>query len=397
MSASKPAAGSGNLTLLACIALCLLAPLSGLAHSGISPILPKISEHFSYVPDADVLVRLMATGLSAAMIFGALVSGLLADRIGQTRLLLAALVVFALTGSAGFWLENIYALLASRILLGVANASAGVLAMALITTRVVEAMRDRWMGFYIVTGNVGSLAFIIAVGALGKIDWRLVFLLYLLALPVALFVALTFKQQSREEVRSQAVAAGGGIPWGMTAFGLLCGAIGTSALVFLPFHLATIGLGGPEKVAPAIMVSMAFGSIFAFSYGWLRKFASATTVFVVGFTVTGIGLLIAAGTTGFAALLIAMAVYGAGFGVVTPNFFATCAAATPPESRARVLGFIRAGFYAGPLAAQPLLEAVLRSFGPTAAVVAIAMLSIAAAAIALMSRKLFVPVEATQS
>ena len=47
-----------------------MGPLSGLAQAALGPILPQITAHFASEPNAGVLVRLMVSGLSAAMIVG---------------------------------------------------------------------------------------------------------------------------------------------------------------------------------------------------------------------------------------------------------------------------------------------------------------------------------------
>ena len=57
MSARKPDARGDHLSLAACIALCLLGPLSGLAQSGLSPIMPQITAHFASDPNADKPAR----------------------------------------------------------------------------------------------------------------------------------------------------------------------------------------------------------------------------------------------------------------------------------------------------------------------------------------------------
>ena len=194
MTSDKQTAGAGAaaLPLLACIALCCLGPLSGLAQGGLSPVMPRITEYFSSEPNAGVLVRLMVSGLSAAMIFGALLSGFLSEKVGQLRLLLVCLVIYGLAGAAGYVLDNLYLIVASRIVLGVVNAAAGVLAMALITTRVAAEGRERWLGFYVVAGTIGTLGFTALIGFVGQFGWRNAFLVYLFALPVAVFLALTF-------------------------------------------------------------------------------------------------------------------------------------------------------------------------------------------------------------
>jgi len=385
------------LPLAACIALCCLGPLSGLAQGGLSPVMPRITEYFASEPNAGVLVRLMISGLSAAMILGALMSGFLSERVGQLRLLLVCLVIYGLSGAAGFVLDNLYLIVASRFVLGVANAAAGVLAMALITTRVAADVRENWLGYYVVAGTIGTLGFTALIGFVGQFGWRNAFLVYLFALPVALFLALTFTAAPDEAPPAEADAGetggGGGIPWTKVLFGLVCGAIGTTTMMYLPFHLAGIGMGSPEQVAAILVFSGIFGAGFTFCYGWVRKVLSAIQLFVLFFTLAGIGLVLAVAAQSTPMVYVGVALYGGGYGITVPNLFGACAAATRPEYRARMLGLVRAGFYAGPLVAQVFLEMMLRQWGAAYAVAGIAGLAFSAAALALILRGKFAPVD----
>ena len=392
---SAPAARA-DLPLLACIALCMLGPLSGLVQTALPPVMPRIAEHFSYVANADILVRLMATGLSAALIVGALASGFLAEKFGQLRLLYGCLIIYALTGVASYFIDNLYVLVLLRIVLGAVNSAAGVLATALIVTRMAEGKRESWLGYYIVFGSFGSLLWVTLGGVLGGIDWRLVFLLQLVALPAALFLKLTFPVEANipPTPAEKQVAAGAGIPWAMVFFGLICGAVGSSTFNYLPFHLAKIGLGDPAKIGPLMMVGMGAGAVCALAFGTIRKYASAIPVFIGGFVVTGIGLVLTLLTESYAMLFVTIAIYSAGFAVITPNLFAACAAATPEALRTRVLGFMRAGFYAGPLLAQLFLEMFVRRSGPIGALVAIAIAAFVAALLFLLFRRQFAPIPA---
>ena len=157
MTTTRVAEAAPPLPLAALLVLCLQAPIGGMALVGMSPVMPLIGQEFSQVAHADVLVRLMMSGLSAAMILGALLSGMLVDRIGKIRLLLVALTIYGLSGAAIFLLDNLYLMVACRLIQGVANAAVGVLAMALIMTRIVPDKRDKWLGFYMVSGTVGAL------------------------------------------------------------------------------------------------------------------------------------------------------------------------------------------------------------------------------------------------
>jgi len=385
----------GRVSPVALIALCCIAPLSALAVAGIAPVMPLITQEYAANPQAGMLVRLMMSGLSAATIAGALVSGLLAARIGTLRLLVACAALYALAGAAVFVIDSLHAIVACRMLQGVANGGLGVLALAVITTRVQPDRRNAWIGFYSVTGTVGVLFLLAAVGAIAELGWRHVFLMFALALPVALVIALTFPSavpEGGEQAGPAQTVAAGRIPWGMAGFGLLCGAIITTISMYLPYHLADIGLGAPDKVALMMIAGAGAAGLPALGFGRIRARFSAIATFVIGFSVTGVGLVMLALSQSLPMALAAMLLHGLGLGTAVPNLFSAVAEATAPEQRARVIGFVRAAFYAGPLAAQPLLELVYAARGAAAALVAIALACLTAAVLSVLIRRIFTPV-----
>ena len=80
MTKAPEQGGAQQLTLIACLAVCTLGPLSGITQTAMPPVLPKIAEHFSAIANAGLLARAMMTGLSVAMVFGALASGFLTGK-----------------------------------------------------------------------------------------------------------------------------------------------------------------------------------------------------------------------------------------------------------------------------------------------------------------------------
>lgn len=392
MQTTDGASRPSHLSLLSCLLICMAAPLSGLAQSGLSPILPVMTGHFADEPNAALLVRAMVSGLSATMIIGSLVGGFIAERIGQIRLLAVSLGFFALAGAIGYWLDNLYLMVASRMVLGIVNAMAGLMAAAIITTRIAPEMRDRWMGFYVVTGTVGAMVMLMIVGELGKIDWRLVFPLHFVALPIAVLVFLAIPEmpELRGNVGARLPAAAG-IPWGLTLFGVLCGAVISSTMIYLPFHLHDQGHGASDKVALALLVSAGTGGISAFFFGTIRRYFSVLQIFVAGYLCCGLALLTVIATGDFNVILPAMAFQGVGAGVLTPNLFSAIAASVPAELRSRTLGFTRAGFYAGPLVAQVFLEPVSQGFGAISSMALIGVTSIMAAGMSVVGRRKFAP------
>ncbi len=395
MNSPRTSVAAPPLPLAALLALCALAPLGGLALSGIAPVMPMIGAEFAAVPGADMLVRLMMSGLSAAMIAGALLSGMLASRVGQLRLLMVALVLYATSGAAIYFLDNLHVMVACRMLQGVANAAAGVLAMALITTRVPPHARDKWLGFYTLAGTIGVLVLFGVIGALAESGWRTTFLLFLLALPVALLIALTLPRQSGEErvAAAAAQARSAGIPWVLSLFGALCGAIVTSISMYMPYHLRDLGHGSPQTLAMLLIAATAVAGVSSFGFGWIRRRFSAMQVFLGGFALTGLGIGLLAAASDVPLAATGMLIEGLGLGALMPNIFSAAAAATPAEQRAHMLGFVRAGFYTGPLLFQPVLELVNARAGAQGALFGIALACIAGAAFPFVFRASFEPVE----
>jgi MFS family permease len=397
MTSARADGGARHLSLAACLALCTIAPLGGLAVSGIAPIMTLISDEFAGNPQAGMLVRLMMSGVAATTIIGSLAAGVLVARYGQLRLLYVLLALYAVSGAGIFLLDDLYAMVGARLMQGIANGGIGVLAIALITTRIVPDKRDRWLGFYMVAGIFSIMLLFLAIAAMADLGWRYAFLIFLLAVPAGILVALTFRGDEAGAPASEKPAPGqprpGTIPWTMMAYGLLCGAIVTSMAMFLPYHLADIGYGSPEYVALLMVVGTAGSATPGLAFGWIRARVAAIPTFVIGFALVTAGLLLVTLPRELPLIFIGMAVQGVGMGAIMPNLFSACAAATPLEERARMLGFVRAGISAGPLLAQPALEWVMSRAGAMSAILTLAVACIVAAFSIVLIRRKFDPIE----
>ena len=378
----------------------MVAPLSGLAQVGLTPILPKLSEHFANVPNGDAVVRLAVSGLSFAMIAGSLTGGFAGDRFGQRRVLIWTLLIYAVAGSAGFFLDNLYLIIGSRLLLGVVNAAAGIMIAALFTTHIASAEREKWLGFMVVSGTFGGIILFGLVGAVAKIDWRYVFLLHALAIPVALLIVMTLPASDRAAPahgKTETSKKSDSLPIGIMLIGIACGGAGLGYMSFLPFHLKDVGYGEPSQVAGAIMTAGFSGAITGFCYGWVRKKWSAVPVFMFGFAVVAAGLLTIGMMKDYLPILVGVGLVGAGVGLIGPNLFSASAASVPPERRSRSIGFARAGFYTGPLVAQLSLEPLVHSSGANATMMALSGFAVLMVAVVVFSRQLLTPVEGAPS
>ena len=171
--------------------LLLVSSLTIASMITISASLPDMSAHFKDLPGGPSLVKLSLSLPALFIALTATLAGAFIDRAGRLKLLGAALVLYAVAGSSGFWLDNIYGILAGRALLGV---SVGI-SMTIVTTLVADyyqgQARQKFAGLQIAVMSVAGILFITLGGFMADISWETPFILYLFALAILPF-ALRF-------------------------------------------------------------------------------------------------------------------------------------------------------------------------------------------------------------
>ncbi|MCP4361028.1 MAG: MFS transporter [Chloroflexi bacterium] len=135
----------------------------------IAPALPEMADVFKDVPNADFLVRLTLTIPALFVAIGALFAGLLLDRWGRKQVLIVAITLYGLVGTAGFFLDSLMAILVSRALLGLAVAGI----MSGFTTLIFDYFRgsklNQFMGYQGAFIGLGGMVFLLLAGFLADI------------------------------------------------------------------------------------------------------------------------------------------------------------------------------------------------------------------------------------
>ena len=123
------------------LSLLLTSMMTMMAGAIVAPSLPLISEVFKDVENIALLSRLVITLPALFIAVSAPIFGILTDKYGRKRLLLLSLALYAVSGTSGFLLNNIYALLVGRALLGL---SVG--ALTVCRERVFDPLSRRAKG-----------------------------------------------------------------------------------------------------------------------------------------------------------------------------------------------------------------------------------------------------------
>src|SRR5262245_43421149 len=165
--------------------LIAVAMLPTLAIVSLVPNLPQLFQQFSHVPRHELFVPMILTMPSLCIaIFGPLVAGPLADLWGRRRLLLVGLGAYAALGLLPLFLDNLFAIIASRAIVGLAEAAVLTAGNALMGDYFDGAERHKWLGYQTVVGPLVASMLVLAGGALGDMSWRAPFVLYAVAVPI---------------------------------------------------------------------------------------------------------------------------------------------------------------------------------------------------------------------
>jgi len=139
------------------LVLVVLATLPTLAIAALVPVLPTLFERFRDVPQAQWLVPMILTIPSLCVALFSSLIGAIADRFGRRRALLLSLAGFTAFGLGPFLVDNLYAILGTRFVVGVAEAGIVTIGNALMGDYFSAEERHRWLAVQTVVGLLQQL------------------------------------------------------------------------------------------------------------------------------------------------------------------------------------------------------------------------------------------------
>ena len=206
--------------------LFLLLPIT-LAVIGVSVFTATVNqmqEHFKDVPNGAYLVNLLQTMPGFWIVAFSPVAGWLADRFGRRNILVASMLVYAIAGVAPFRMEDIYAILFTRCLVGMCESVVLTVTTTMLCDYFKGRSRDKWLASQTGVASLSALVIIPLGGVLGaKFGWQGPFLVYLYSLVLVVFVIAYCWEPAHEAPSASEVAEVNAdakyqtIPWGRMA------------------------------------------------------------------------------------------------------------------------------------------------------------------------------------
>jgi MFS family permease len=346
-------------------ALLAVACLTVMSAATIAPALPRMAEAFGGAPNAELLSKLVLTAPAVAIALCAPFAGALVDRFGRVGILRGSLVLYGLAGTAGYVLEDLYAILASRAVLGVAVAGTMTSVTALVGDYYSGEARTRYAGLQSLAMSLGAVVCVAAGGLLADVGWRLPFLIYLTGWAVLVPVLLYVVEPRRPAVSPPAHGHGAAFPLGPIAgaYGITFFAVAMFYMipVQIPFLLRTIGVDSGTAagvVVAAASLTAAGGSAW---FARLRRSDGVFGVYAWAFGLMAAGYAVAGLAGTFAGALAGAAVAGVGVGLFFPNSNLWVLALAPPAVRGQLAGGLTSAIFVAqflsPILVQPVVAA----------------------------------------
>ena len=349
------------------IILLLASSLTVMSVSAISPALPKIAEAFAYLPNAVFLVKLMLTIPSLIIACSAPFAGIIIDKGKRKTLLVTSLILYAITGTTGLYLDSIEGFLIARAFLGISVAGIMTSAQTLIADYYYGEERTKALGLQGTFISFGGVLFVAIAGLLATISWRYPFSLYglalLLAYPAFLYIHEP-KQKHKEEIIDN-VEHSTYTMHTISIIGICCIVFSGMVIFYciptqLPFLLQSYGIDSPAKAGAIVSLATLCGGITSFLMPKLKKIISFARLGSLAFGLLAIGFFGIQITPSYPIILFSALFAGAGIGLLMPSMRLWVITLANPKIRGRSVGFLTSSLYLGqflsPIIAQPIVS-----------------------------------------
>ncbi len=347
------------------VSLLLASSMTIMAGAIVAPSLPRISEVFADVPHIELLSRLVLTLPALFIVLFSSLAGYSVDRFGRRIMLLGSLLLYALAGTTGAYLHNIYLILVGRAFLGISVAGSMITITTLIGDFLQGQERSRFLGFQGSFMAFGGVVFILFAGWLADINWAFPFWIY----SFSLFVfGLCYFFVPEPPVVGQGKDIQGSNPLVYNKpgahFVMLMGFAGMALFYIipaqLPFLLAQMEGVSNSMIGYAISLSTLSGAIVSFFYGRLRKNLSFQWIYSLAFLLFAVGYFIIGHAPHYMIALIGLLIAGSGTGMLFPNANLWMIQIAPMQVRGQLIGHLTMAVFLGqflsPLLVHPLVE-----------------------------------------
>lgn len=337
------------------ISLLLPITLSAMAIVLLAPNLPALLQEFASVEHHEYWVPMVLTVPALCVALFSPMAGILGDRFGRRRLLLAAFLVYAVVGIAPVFLRDLGWIIVSRVAVGLAEAMIMVLSTTMIGDYFEGPARDRWLAGQTAMASISALLFLNVGGFLGRFGWRAPFWVYgsalLMFVLVLLFTWEPARRDSPDAEIAQRDASSAGFPWlrmtGIIAITVFGSVLFYTAQIQSPIGLTQFGITDPARIGFLTSLSSIGVPAGTYVYSRVGSKLPIASLLLIEFTLLAIGFLLMSRSGAPSGFLAGCFINQFGAGMLLPSLLVWAISGLPFEVRSRGAGLWTGAFSVG--------------------------------------------------
>jgi MFS family permease len=264
-----------------------------------------------------------------------------------------AIVIYAIAGTAPFWLNDIYAIIASRVVVGATEAAITTIATALTADYFSGASREKWLSIQTGSATVVAVFMFALGGVLGGLafGWRTPFLVYAFPIVLTPFIAALL-WEPKETVDPASGLAVSQLPFPWRAIGHVCAITMFASIMFfvvpvqMSFLLNARGVTAPEMIGLSTAIAQIGVPVGAFVFHRLAKWP-IIRLLTMAFALLAIGLIGIVQVSDLKATVAGAFVASMGGGMALPLLITWTMARLPFAQRGRGAGGFIGSFFLG--------------------------------------------------
>ena len=337
------------------ISLLLPITLSAMAIVLLAPNLPALLQEFASVEHHEYWVPMVLTVPALCVALFSPMAGILGDRFGRRRLLLAAFLVYAVVGIAPVFLRDLGWIIVSRVAVGMAEAMIMVLSTTMIGDYFEGPARDRWLAGQTAMASISALLFLNVGGFLGRFGWRAPFWVYgsalLMFVLVLLFTWEPARRDSPDAEIAQRDASSAGFPWlrmsGIIAITVFGSVLFYTAQIQSPIGLTQFGITDPARIGFLTSLASIGVPVGTYVYSRVGSKLPIASLLLIEFTLLAIGFLLMSRSGAPSGFLVGCFINQFGAGMLLPSLLVWAISGLPFEVRSRGAGLWTGAFSVG--------------------------------------------------
>ncbi|HEY5223034.1 MAG TPA: MFS transporter [Microbacteriaceae bacterium] len=341
----------------------------------LAPILPTVSTVFKNSAGSAALVPLILTIPALFIAILAPFAGAIVDKVGRKRVLILALLVYAVVGTAPLYLNSLGAIIASRAGVGITEAFIMTCCTTMIADYFTGNRRNKYLSLQALVTALAATVFFAIGGAVGAFGWRTPFWLYVVSILVAIvMIGAIWPTNATEDGQEKKVAKLAPVPWSKlvlpTLVAFFGGIVFYTLIVELPYVLAGEGVTATAIIGAVTAVASLVTAIGAFTFRYIAK-RGVGILLPLALVLAGVGQLIVGFAPIVPVIIIGAVIAGFGTGILLPTMVTWSIARLGYEQRGRGTGLFTGAMFLGEFVTPLVVLALTAAAGSLGGAIAI--------------------------